>query len=487
MTILFTTLIYFCLLLLISRWTGKGGNDAFFRGNRQSPWPLVAFGMIGASVSGVTFVSVPGMVLKSDMTYIQMCLGFILGYAAVAFILLPIYYKLNLTSIYTYLDKRFGHSSYKTGASFFLLSKLTGAAVRLYLVCLILQEYVLDSFGIPYIITVIGTLMLIWLYTRNSGIKALVWTDTLQTTCFIITVVLIILNAVRLLGMDIGEAATAIWQNSHSRIFEFDDWTSKAYFWKQFLSGVFIVIVMTGLDQDMMQKNLTCKDLKSAQKDMCLSGVLFTPVNLLVMSMGVLMMMLYQQTGTELPTVGDNLLPGFIATGQMGELTLVFFTIGIIASAFSSADSALTALSTSVCIDILEIENQEHPSPLLKKYSPEQIRKTVHVGMMAVFVIFILAVKAAGNSSVIDAIYTIASYTYGPLLGLYFVGIFTNITPNEKYVPYIALASPVICYVIQFITANTTGYQFGYELLMFNGALTALGLWLTAIQKKAAC
>lgn len=485
MTILITTILYFCLLLLISHLTGKGGNDAFFRGNRQSPWPLVAFGMIGASVSGVTFVSVPGMVIGSDMTYIQMCIGYILGYAAVAFILLPIYYKLNLTSIYTYLDKRFGHTSYKTGASFFLLSKLTGAAVRLYLVCLILQEYVFDQYGIPYILTVIGTLVLIWLYTRNSGIKTLVWTDTLQTTCFLITIVLIIYKAIDLLGMDFGSAYSAVWNNPHSRIFEFDDWTSRQYFWKQFLSGIFIVIVMTGLDQDMMQKNLTCKDLRSAQKDMCLSGFLFTPVNLLVMTLGVMMVMLYNQTGTPLPDIADNLLPGFIASGQMGEVTLVFFTVGIIASAFSSADSALTALSTSFCIDILEIENKERPSRLLEKRTPEQIRKIVHIGMMAVFVLFILIVKSIGSNSVIDAIYTLASYTYGPLLGLYFAGIFTKIQPTDKFVPYVTIASPFICYLIQWVTAQTTGYQFGYELLMFNGALTCFGLWITQKIKAA--
>lgn len=481
MVILITTLLYFCLLLLIARWTGKSNNDAFFRGNRQSPWPLVAFGMIGASVSGVTFVSVPGMVLASQMTYMQMCLGYILGYAAVAFILLPIYYKLNLTSIYTYLDQRFGHHSYKTGAWFFLLSKLTGAAARLYLVCLILQEYVFDDLGVPYLLTVIGTLFLIWLYTRNTGIRTLVWTDTLQTACFLITVVLILIKAIDMLDMSFTEAMTAIWNDPRSRIFEWDDWTSRQYFWKQFLSGIFIVVVMTGLDQDMMQKNLTCKDLRSAQKDMCLSGFLFTPVNLLVMAMGVLLTLLYAKTGTPLPTVGDNLLPQFIASGQMGQITLVVFTVGIIASAFSSADSALTALTTSFCIDILEIERPRAHTP---KIPAEQIRKLVHIGMMAVFIAFILGVKAIGSSSVIDAIYTLASYTYGPLLGLYAFGIFTRWMPQEKHVPIIAILSPIFCYTLQYVTFQTTGYRFGYELLMFNGALTFTALWISSLCKK---
>lgn len=248
MLVLITTFIYFCLLLLIAHITGRGGNDAFFRGNRQSPWPLVAFGMIGATLSGVTFVSVPGMVLGSNMGYMQMCFGYFFGYLAVAFILLPIYYKLNLTSIYTYLDYRFGKVSYKTGASFFLLSKLTGAAARLYLVCLILQNYVFDDLGIPYIITVLVTLILIWLYTRKSGIKTLVWTDTLQTLCFIITIILILYKASDMLNLGLSDSWSAIWSDSHSCIFDFDDWTSRNYFWKQFLSGIFIVIVMTGLE-----------------------------------------------------------------------------------------------------------------------------------------------------------------------------------------------------------------------------------------------
>ncbi|MCQ2246177.1 MAG: sodium:solute symporter [Bacteroidaceae bacterium] len=469
MIVLVTILVYFALLLGIARLTGRGNNDAFFRGNRLSPWPLVAVGMIGASVSGVTFISVPGMVLHSDMTYLQMCLGFIPGYLAVAFILLPVYYKHNLTSIYTYLDHRFGLRSYKTGASFFLLSKFTGAAARLYLVCLVLQQVVFDEMGVPYILTAIGTLLLIWLYTRQSGIKTLVWTDTLQTVCMIITILLIVIKAADMLGMDFGETVSAIWNDSHSRVFEMSDWASRQNFWKQFLSGFFIVIVMTGLDQDMMQKNLTCKNLRAAQKDMCLSGILFTPLNLLVLSMGVLMTMLYAQAGMECPQAGDNLLTNFIGQGLMGQAVLVFFTIGIIASAFSSADSAMTALTTSFCIDILNIEKKE-------QHRQEQMRKWVHLGMMVIFVLFLLAFKAIGNNSMIDAIYTIASYTYGPLLGLFAFGIFTRRHPRDKFVPFIAIASPVICYITEVTVKHFTGYTFGYEMLMLNGALTFLGL-----------
>ncbi len=476
MLVLITTIIYFSLLLLIAHITGRGGNDAFFRGNRQSPWPLVAFGMIGATLSGVTFVSVPGMVLGSNMGYMQMCFGYFFGYLAVAFILLPIYYKLNLTSIYTYLDYRFGKVSYKTGASFFLLSKLTGAAARLYLVCLILQNYVFDDLGIPYIITVLVTLILIWLYTRKSGIKTLVWTDTLQTLCFIITIILILYKASDMLNLGLSDSWSAIWSDSHSRIFDFDDWTSRNYFWKQFLSGIFIVIVMTGLDQDMMQKNLTCKNLRSAQKDMCVSGFLFVIVIGLVMMLGVMMTLLYSHVGMPLPAAGDSLIPDFIASGVMGDTVLVIFTIGIIASAFSSADSAMTALTTSFCIDILEIEDERYCYAPLKSVSKEKVRKVVHLCMMTLFILFILGFKVLGSTSVIDTLLTMVSYTYGPLLGMYSFGIFCKRVPTEKFVPFIALASPVICFLLDLLTQHLFGYKFGYELLILNGALTYLGL-----------
>jgi len=294
MIIIATILAYFCILLLISRITGhKADNDAFFRANRQSPWYLVAFGMIGASISGVTFVSVPGMVLLSDMTYMQTCLGFVLGYFAVAYLLLPVYYRLKLTTIYSYLQTRLGNYSYKTGASFFLLSKMTGAAVRFYVVCMILQRFVLDAYGIPFPITVVALVALIWLYTRRGGIRTLVLTDTFQTLCMLLALILIIYKVIETLGMTLPGAAQAIASDSHSRIFVFDDWVSTQNFWKQFLSGIFIVIVMTGLDQDMMQKNLTCKTLHEAQKDMCTYGFAFVPANLLFLSLGVLLMMYF--------------------------------------------------------------------------------------------------------------------------------------------------------------------------------------------------
>jgi Na+/proline symporter len=473
MLVLITVILYLGALLLLSHVVGKrGGNAAFFSGNRQSPWPLVAFGMIGASISGLTFIGVPGWVMSIDMTYLQMCLGFIVGYVIVAFVLLPLYYKQRLTSIYSLLDSRMGRTSYKTGASFFILSKLLGAAAKFYVVCRILQACLLPTLEVPYALVVIVALLLIWLYTRRGGIRTLVWTDVLQTLCLLLALVLILCKVISMLHMGVGEAMTAVWQDSHSRIFEFDDWASKQNFWKQFLSGVFIVIVMTGLDQDMMQKNLTCKDLRSAQKDMCSYGVLFLPVNFLFLSLGILLMMLYQQQGLPLPAKSDDLLAAIVLDGTMGTACLVLFTIGVIASAFSSADSAMTALTTSFCVDILGKEQDE------------QTRKRVHLAMLLAFVIVTLAFNAIGSGSVMDLIYTLVSYTYGPLLGLFAYGIFIHRPLRESWVPYIAVASPVICYVIDCLVLQLTGYQVGYEMLMFNGLLTFLGLWLSSYSNK---
>ena len=482
MIILLTTILYFILLLVISRVTGRGGNDAFFRGNRQSPWGLVAFGMVGASLSGVTFVSVPGMVMNIDMTYIQMCIGFLFGYVIVAFVLLPLYYRYNLTTIYTYLDMRFGSKSYTTGALFFMLSKMTGAAARLYLVCLILQHYVFDDLGVPYVVTVVSTLVLMWLYTRRGGIKTLVWTDALQTLFLLTTLVLIIVKASDMLGVNVVDAMKMALDNEHGRMFEMTDFESRQNFFKQFFSGLFVVIVMTGLDQDMMQKNLTCKDLRSAQKDMITSGFIFIPVNFLFLILGVMLLMLYQQNGMALPEGGDRLMPDFVASGVMGESVLVIFTIGIISSAFSSADSAMTALTTCFCIDILKIERRE-PSTL--RFSSETIRKIVHVCMMLTFVLFILAFKAVGSQNIIDAIYMLAGYTYGPLLGLFAFGITTYMKPRDKFVPIVAVISPLICLGIDYVSFNYYGYSFGYEMLIINGALTYGGLCLLSIRSHS--
>lgn len=471
MLIIITVLLYFAALMLFSRITARRGdnNQTFFRANRRSPWYMVAFGMVGASISGITFVSVPGMTMFTGMTYVQMCIGFILGYFAVAFVLLPVYYRLNLTTIYTYLKERLGMRSYKTGAWFFLISKMTGAAVRFYVVCIILQRFVLDAIGVPFALTVVAMVALIWLYTRRGGIKTLVWTDTFQTTCMFAALILIIYNVMGQLGMSATDAIKAIATDEHSRMFVMDDWISKQNFWKQFLSGAFVVIVMTGLDQDMMQKNLTCRTLREAQKDMCTYGFAFVPANILFMALGILLMQLAQKDGIALPASGDELLPMFAATGRLGSTVVVLFTIGIVAASFSSADSALTALTTSYCVDIRQREGDE------------QLRRRAHIGIAVVFGLFIMLFKTLNSTSVIDAIYILCSYTYGPLLGLFAFGLFTRRKPCDKLVPYIAVASPIICFALEKTAMQCWGYKFGYELLMINGLLTFMGLYASGI------
>ena len=471
MTILLIVIGYFAVLFGISHLTSrKANNNMFYRANRKAPWYMVAFGMIGASISGVTFVSVPGMVLTSQMTYLQMCLGFIVGYLVIAFVLLPLYYRLQLTSIYTYLGQRLGNRSYQTGAWFFLLSKMVGASVRFYVVCIILQQFVFEPAGIPFIINVVGMVLLIWLYTRRGGIGTLVFTDTFQTTCLFTALVLIILEAIGQLHLSVSEAVNTIANSEMSRIFVFDDWVSPHNFWKQFLSGAFIAIVMTGLDQDMMQKNLTCKTLRDAQKDMCTYGVAFVPANLLFLALGILLTM---NLGTELK--GDELLPTFVqgtSTIHSSLFTIHLFVLGIVAASFSSADSALTSLTTSYCVDIR------------RQPDNELLRKRMHVVMCGIFVLFILLFRAVNSTSLIDAVYILASYTYGPLLGLFTFGLFTKKRPNDHLVPYLCIASPLICYALDITTQHIWNYRIGYELLMLNGLLTFVGLWLTAEKKQ---
>ena len=459
MMILLTVLAYFAVLFCISRLTSRrADNQTFYRANRRAPWYMVAFGMVGASISGVTFVRVPGMVLTSQMTYLQMCLGFIVGYIVIAFVLLPLYYRLNLTSIYTYLGQRLGNRSYQTGAWFFLLSKMVGASVRFYVVCIILQQFVFDPAGIPFIVNVAMMVLIIWLYTHRGGIATLVFTDSFQTICLFTALILIIFDVMGQLHLSVGEAVSAIAESPMSQVFVFDDWVSPHHFWKQFLSGAFIAIVMTGLDQDMMQKNLTCKTLRDAQKDMCTYGVAFVPANLLFLALGVLLSMVL---GTSLK--GDELLPSFILS-SFHPLTLHLFILGIVAASFSSADSALTSLTTCFCVDIR------------RQPDNESLRKKMHVVMCLIFVVFILLFRAFNSTSLIDAIYTLASYTYGPLLGLFVFGLFTKKQTNDRLVPYICIASPLVCYALDTITQHLWGYHFGYELLMLNGLFTFLGL-----------
>ena len=466
MTIITVVLGYFALLFALSRWTGRRAtNETFYRADRRSPWYVVAFGMIGASISGITFVSVPGMVMRTQMTYLQTCMGFILGYVVVAFLLLPLYYRMNLTSIYAFLGQRLGPRSHQTGSWFFLLSKMSGAAVKFYVVCIILQRFVFQQMGIPFAVTAVSLVLLIWLYTRRGGIKTLVWTDSLQTLCLFTALLLIIYKVAVDMNLSWDGMVGAIGDSELSRVFVWDDWLSTQNFWKQFVSGAFIVIVMTGLDQDMMQKNLTCKTLRGAQKDMCCYGAAFLPANLLFLSLGVLLVMWYQSNGVEIPAQGDELLPMFISHSSF--LISHFFVLGIVAASFSSADSALTSMTTIFCVDII------------KKPADEQLRKSTHLVMCVVFVGFILLFQMLNSTSLIDAIYIIVGYTYGPLLGLFAFGLLRGRRVCDQLVPYIAIASPLLCFAIDRLAAQVFNYHFGYELLLLNGLLTFCALLIS--------
>ena len=473
MTTLLILALYFALLYGVSRAVSRAeGNSEFFGASRKSPWHLVAFGMIGASVSGISFVSVPGMVVGSQMTYLQTCFGFILGYAVVAGVLLPLYYRLQLTSIYTYLGKRLGRKSEVTGASFFVISKLIGAALKFYVVCMILHEFVFQPLGVPFALTVALMVALIWVYTRRGGIRTLVFTDALQTACMLGALLLISLGVLRALNLTPWQAVDAIRENAMSRVFVFDDWMSKQNFWKQFVSGAFIVVVMTGLDQDMMQKNLTCRTLRESQKNMCCYGLAFVPVNLLFLSLGVLMTMLAAKLNVPLPENTATLLPMFAATGKLGLWAQVLFTLGIVSASFSSADSALTSLTTTYCIDIR------------RQATDERLRRRAHLGICTLFVACILVFRYAQSTSLLDAIYTIVSYTYGPLLGLFAYGLFTRRHVLDGATPYIAVAAPLLCLGIARASYALFGYTFGYELLLLNGAITFAALWAFSFMRK---
>ena len=464
---------YFGLLILVSYFTGKKtDNDAFFKGNKSSPWYVVAFGMIGASLSGVTFISVPGWIEASQFSYMQVVLGYIVGYFVIGTVLLPLYYKLNLTSIYTYLEERFGNHAYKTGASFFLISRVVGASFRLYLVANVLQIILFDELGISFWQTVTITVLLIWLYTFKSGIKTIVWTDTFQTLFMLIAVGVAIYFVSGELGIEGGNILGYVLDSDLSKTFFFDDFKSGDYFWKQFISGAFIAIVMTGLDQDMMQKNLTCRSLKDAQKNMFWFTIVLTIVNFVFLSLGLLLTVYAQQNGIDAHK--DDLFP-LLAKNYLGAGVFVFFLIGLIAAAYSSADSALTALTTSFSIDILNIE---------KKHSKEKqvkIRKQIHILISLVLIFVIVAFKyIIKDESVISKLFVFAGYTYGPLLGLYAFGLFTNLNVKDIFVPIVAILSPILSYIISVNSLKWFGFEFGFFILILNGLLTFIGLLLIA-------
>jgi len=471
--VLIVIIAYFTLLYLISWFTSKNiTSESFFTGDRQSPWFLVAFGMIGASLSGVTFISVPGEVGNSNFYYFQVVLGYILGYAVIALVLLPLYYRLNLVSIYSYLETRFGFWSYKTGAFFFLLSRTLGSSIRVFLVAGVLQVILFDHWGIPFWVSVLITVSLIWLYTRRGGIKTVVWTDTLQTAFMLGAVVVTIYLVGKELGISgVSELISVVAEDPRSTIFNWN-WQDSTNFFKQFISGIFIVIVMTGLDQDMMQKNLTCRNIGDAQKNMFWFTIVLVFVNLLFLSLGVMLYLYSEAHGIAIPLQSDDLYP-LLATEHFSAFVGIIFVLGIIAAAYSSADSTLTALTTSFCYDFLEIE---------RKYTKEEqlkLRQKVHLAFTALMFLTILMFRWINDQSVINAVFIIAGYTYGPLLGLYAFGLFTKFSIKDKYVPYLAILSPVIAFMFSYNSeAWFNGYQFGFEILILNGLIMFLGLLL---------
>ena len=470
----------------------KESNSAFFSGDRKSPWPVVAISMVGTSISGVTFISVPGYVAATQMSYMQMVLGFFAGYIAIAFILLPLYYKLDSFSIYGYLSGRFGPRSRTTGAGFFLLSKFLGCGVRMYLTAIVLQIILFGPLGIPFLVNILLTMLIVWGYTFRGGVKTLVWVDMLQTLCMVGAVILAIIFVCHALGFDFKGLCTAIGGSPMSRIWFFDNPADKRFFWKQFLAGAFTTIAMTGLDQDMMQKNLSCKNLHSAKKNVLSYGFSFVPINLLFLWLGVLLYLYGAQVG--LCDGSGQLLGGLkadelfpvLATGKNPATGLrylpaavgVAFVIGLVCAAFSSAGSAVTALTTSVTVDILGADRKQDETTLTRT------RHRTHALVCLVMAGLIYAFRAIGNGSVINAVYVVASYTYGPLLGLYVFGLFTRLRPRDSWIPWICIVSPLLCLVLSQGAPRWFGFEIGYELLLINAGFTMIGLAIASIRKE---
>ncbi len=476
--LILTVFLSYTALLFFVSWLSsrKAGNKAFFVGDKQSPWFVVAYGMVGASLSGVTFISVPGWVNDTQFSYMVIVLGYLVGYWVIARVLLPMYYKLNLTSIYSYLQTRFGFWSYKTGAAYFLISRIIGASFRMFLVVNVLQIFVFDAFQVPFWATISLFIFLIWLYTFKGGIKTIVWTDTLQTTFMLLSVGLSVYLIIEALNMDFTSMVSVVAESDYSKMF-FTDWHDKGFFLKQFFSGAFIAIVMTGLDQDMMQKNLSCRNLKDAQKNILTLSWILVPVNLLFLFLGAVLFIYANKMGIVIPELTDNLFPE-IAINHLGTFAGLIFMIGLIAAAYSSADSALTALTTSFSIDFLGMEEKKN----MDEKKKVRTRIFVHAGISIIVLIVIIIFREINDQAVIAKLFTIAGYTYGPLLGLFFFGLFTNLKVKDKWVPLVALASPAICYLLSIkVPIWFDGYQMGFELLIINGLLTFLGLLLISI------
>lgn len=464
--------VYFAVLIAISVVTSRGADTTtFFTANRQSPWYLVAFGMIGSSLSGVTFISVPGNVGKIGFGYFQVVLGYLVGYWVIIGILLPLYYRLNLVSIYTYLEQRFSFWSYKTGAFFFLISRTIGSSLRLYLAATVLQLFLFDAWHIPFVVTVATTIVLIWIYTFKGGVKTIVWTDSFQTIFLITAVCVAVWEITHKLGMTIPDMLSQVKDSQYGRIFYFDDPNSTMFFWKQFLGGLFITVTMTGMDQEIMQKNLTCKNIGEAQKNMFWFSVVLVVTNMLFLTLGALLYQYSTSVNLPIPASSDELFPR-LALNELGLAVGIFFLLGIIASSYASADSALAGLTTSFCIDFLNFKDKPEPQKKREKF-------IVHVGFSLLFLLIIVVFREINKRSVIDAVLNVAGYTYGPLLGLFTFGIFTTRKVTDKLVPVICIISPILSYVI---SSNSEawfgGYKIGLEILVVNGLITFAGLWL---------
>ncbi|MEO0640697.1 MAG: sodium:solute symporter [Bacteroidota bacterium] len=479
-TALILILGYFLLLVAISFLTSKtADNQSFFTANRQAPWYLVAFGMIGATLSGVTFISVPGAVgaggANQAFAYMQLVLGYVVGYIVIAKVLLPVYYRLKLTSIYAYLDQRFGNTSYKTGAGYFLVSRIIGASFRLYLVAIVMDKFILGPLNIPFAVTVAAAIVLIWIYTFRGGIKTVVWTETFQTAAMLLAVFLTVGAIAGQMDLGIGGIIDRIGDSPYGKVFFFENgWSDPNNFFKQFLAGMFLTIVMTGLDQDMMQKNLTVKTLKDAQLNMYTFTGILVMANILFLTLGAMLYLHAGDQGIAIPESADQLFPT-IALEHLPPVIGIVFLLGLIAAAYSSADSALTALTTSFCVDFLGFEKKPS-TPQLK-----QTRWLVHAGFSVVLFIVIIIFREINDRSVINQLFTVAGYTYGPLLGFYALGLFTRVQIRDQWSPLICILSPILTYIISTQSEAWIGYKFGFELLILNGLLTFVGLLL--IQK----
>lgn len=469
---------YIALLFAVAYLSGKrADNQGFFVGNRASKWYVVMFAMIGAAMSGVTFVSVPGMVAASQFSYFQMALGFFVGQLVIAFVLIPLFYRMQLVSIYGYLEERFGSGSHKTGAWAFFISKLLGASVRLYLVCVVLQLLLFEPYGVPFWANAAIMVALVLLYTFQGGVKSLIWTDSLKTLCLLTSIVLCIVFIVGRLDMSAGQMVAAVADSDYSRIFFFDDVNDRRYFFKQFFAGVFALIAMTGLDQDLMQRNLSCRNRTDAQKNIVLSSLLQTVVILLFLVLGAMLYIFAGRTGIALPAESDNVFATVATSPQMPLIVGIMFVLGLISSTYSAAGSALTALTTSFTVDVLDGQKRFDEQRLTR------VRKCVHVAMAAAMFAVVLALYALNNTNAIDAVYTLVSYTYGPILGMFAFGILTKWQVRDRYVFIVAILAPVLCYILQ---ANSqawfNGYTFSYELLIVNAAIMFVGM--TLLRKK---